>query len=243
MTTPSLVHGGADRSALEHGLQALYERLLSDEDLEATLEHVAALATAALPTCAFADVTLLRDGRPVTKGATDPRAMALDAVQYETAAGPCLDAWQHHRPVHVDSTRTDRRWPKFAAAAFEAGVHSVLALPLAVRGTVIGALNLYSLREHAWSEDDVEIGALFARQAAIALENARTHQAAVDLARQLAEALESRATIEQAKGVVMAQERCSPDEAFERLVTRSQQENRKLRQVAQEVVDEAGRRS
>lgn len=243
MTTTSSRENDIDVGGrpLEESLQTLHEQLLTEGDLEETLEHVAGLATAALSRCDFADITLLQDGRPVTKGATDPRATALDAVQYAGDAGPCISAWHERATVRVDSTGDDDRWPRFAAAAFETGVQSILALPLLVRGAPIGALNLYSTRPRAFTEDDEEIGRLFAHQAAIALENARTHRAAVTLAHQLREALDSRATIEQAKGVLMARHGCSADEAFDRLVGASQRENRKLRLVAHGVVESAQR--
>lgn len=224
---------------LAESLNALYGMLLSDERLDDTLRRVAQLATATLPTCDLADVTLIRDGQPVTKGATDRRSQDLDAVQYTTGDGPCLDAWRHDRVNHIESTRTDRRWPQFARAAVEAGVLSTLAIPLTVRGTVIGALNLYSSREHSFCESDDRIGRLFAGQAAVALENAQTHAAAVTLAQQLHEALESRGPIEQAKGVLIARHDCTPDEAFDLLVQRSQHENRKLRLVADDIVRQA----
>jgi hypothetical protein len=98
--------------------------LLSNENLEDTLRRVAELAAATLPTCDIADITLIRDGRPVTKGATDPRVHDLDAIQYEAGDGPSLDAWRHDRVTHLGSTRTDTRWPQFAAAAVQAGVLS-----------------------------------------------------------------------------------------------------------------------
>jgi GAF domain-containing protein len=220
----------------------LYRLLLADEDLDDTLRRVAHLATATLPTCDLADVTLIRGGKPITRGATDSLAEQLDAVQYSTGLGPCIDAWEHGHVNHVVSTRTDRRWPDYARKAVELGILSTLAIPLIVQGTTIGALNLYSRREQSFSENDDQIGRLFAEQAAIALANARTHAEAVALARQLQEALASRAVIEQAKGVLLGRHRCTPDEAFEVLVQRSQHENRKLRLVAEEVVREAQRR-
>ncbi len=107
---------------------------------------------------------------------------------------------------------------------------------------MIGALNLHSLSEHSFTDADQQIGRLFATQAAIGLQNAQTHEAAVTLAQQLQEALESRATIEQAKGVLIARQHCTSEEAFELLVERSQHENRKLRLVADDVVRAAQQR-
>src|SRR5262249_29249757 len=123
--------------AIAAGMHALHRMLLSDSDLDATLGHVASLAAASLPMCDLADVTLIRDEQPITKGATDERARALDAVQFSTGAGPCLDACRTQQPVHVESTRGETRWPQFAAAAVDAGVLSMMAIPLVVRSAVI----------------------------------------------------------------------------------------------------------
>jgi GAF domain-containing protein len=231
-----------ERDRLAASVAELYRVLLADEDLDDTLRRVAHLAAATLPTCDLADVTLIRDGRPITKGATDSLAEELDAVQYATGRGPCIDAWERGHVNHVGSTRTDVRWPDYAAKAVELGILSTLAIPLVVHGSTIGALNLYSRREQSFSENDDQIGRLFAEQAAIALANARTHADAVALARQLQEALASRGIIEQAKGIVIAREGCSAEAAFEVLVARSQRENRKLRLVAEALVREAQER-
>jgi GAF domain-containing protein len=230
---------GDDPGQLAVSLQTLYAMLLDDEELEDTLRRVAQLAAATLPTCDVADVTLIREGQPMTKGATDERARAVDAAQYASGAGPCLDAWRHGRISHLPSIRTDTRWPQFNQAADAVGILSTLAVPLQVRGEVIGALNLHSFREHSFSDSDDQIAQLFAGQAAVALANAQTHAAAVSLAAQLHDALESRGTIEQAKGILVAQQHCSPDDAFELLVQRSQHENRKLRLVADDIVRDA----
>jgi GAF domain-containing protein len=228
-----------DPEPLLESIRALYAGLLADEDLDDTLRRAAQLAAATLPTCVLADVTLIRDGQPVTKGATDRRAERPDAVQYATGRGPCIDAWQQGRVNHVESTRADIRWPDYARTAVELGILSTLAIPLTVRGEAFGALNLYSHREQVFSENDDQVGRLFAEQAAVGLANAQTHSAAVTLARQLQEALESRGPIQQAKGILIARHHCTPEEAFDMLVEQSRHRNRKLRLVAEELVREA----
>ena len=105
-----------------------------------------------------------------------------------------------------------------------------------------GAMNLYSTRERAFGPGEVELGRLFAAQAAIVLANAQAYWSARAKSEQLEQALESRAEIEQAKGVIMASTRCTPDQAFDLLVRQSQQQNRKLREIAAEVVYNASRR-
>lgn len=223
---------------------ALSRLLLSEERLDTTLRRVADLAVLTITGCDAADVTLIDDGTPRTEAATDPELAVIDAAQYgHPDGGPCLDAYQHRRVNRVDSTRTETRWRPFCAAAAEHGVASILSLPLVVRDESIGALNLYSRQTHGFGDADEPVGALFADQAAFALANAQTHERAVVLAQNLAHALESRAVIDQAKGILMAANAMTADEAFDELRRRSQHENRKLRDLAQQIVDEAPSRT
>jgi AmiR/NasT family two-component response regulator len=102
---------------------------------------------------------------------------------------------------------------------------------LVTRNQVTGALNLYSLTQ-SFDSDDLAVAEAFATQAAVALRNAETYQRTRDLVDRLNEALASRDVIGQAKGILMAQARCDPDEAFDILRAESQRRNVKLRDVA-----------
>jgi hypothetical protein len=118
-----------------------------------------------------------------------------------------------------------------------------LSVPLVVSGDGIGALNLYS-REHAgFSAADVALAATFASYASVALANARVYWRTQRLADQLEEALSTRGVIEQAKGVIIARQGCSADEAFQVLVRMSQRHHRKLHDVAADVVQQAKRQA
>lgn len=128
---------------------------------------------------------------------------------------------------------------RFCRHAAERGFHSSLSLPLTVRGEPLGALNLYLRQAHSFEPPERETALMFAAQAAVALTNAQTYAAGVRLAEQLREALGSRAVIDQAIGAVMAQAHCDADEAFERLRVLSQSTHRKLRVVAESVVEAA----
>lgn len=101
---------------------------------------------------------------------------------------------------------------------------------------LIGALNVYSRRSEAFDEDDIRAGQTFAAYAAVAVANADSFASTAEMAENLRHAMASRATIEQAKGILMARGGVTPEQAFEMLVRASQRENRKLRQVATELV-------
>jgi GAF domain-containing protein len=207
--------------------------------LDDTLQRVADLACRNIGGADVAGVTMLRDGKPTTTVFTDPTSPQIDAAQYETGIGPCLDAFRHQQVFRIESTTEDEQWRSFSEAAAEHGIMSTMSLPLGVRGNGIGALNLYSKQPAAFSEDDEQLGMIFATQASVALANAQLYESAYRMTQQLQEALTSRAVIDQAKGMLMREHGVGAEEAFNMLRTRSQSENRKLRDLAQELVDGA----
>jgi GAF domain-containing protein len=148
-----------------------------------------------------------------------------------------LEAFRSQQLVRVDDLTTDGRWPEFAAAALDRGVRSSLSSPLIVAGEGIGALNVYASGPGHFGEHDEDNASLFAAQAAVALANAQAYWDQASLAENLAKAMESRAVIEQAKGVIMATTGTGADQAFDLLRQQSQAENRKLRELAAEIVD------
>ena len=224
---------------LSEGISELSRLLVNEEALDDTLQRVADLACRNIGGADVAGVTLLRDGQPTTAVFTDPTSPEVDSAQYETGVGPCLDAFRHQQVFRIESTTQDERWGAFSEACVEHGIMSTLSLPLGVRGNGIGALNLYAKQPGAFSEEDEQLGMMFAAQASVALANAQLYDSAYRLTQQLQEALTSRAVIDQAKGILMGKEGVGPDEAFNLLRTASQRENRKLRDIAQDLVDQA----
>jgi GAF domain-containing protein len=225
-----------DEQRLERGIRELAAMLLNETTVEGMLESVTTLATTAIPGCDAASVSLLRRGRLATQAASGDAAADLDRAQYTTRKGPCLDAVHHGEVVGVDSFATDGRWPEVAARAAARGVASSISVPLAVADEVLGSLNLYSQEAGAFTDTHGQ-ACMLGRQASITLANALALQRAELLARQLSQALENRDVIGQAKGIIMAGENVSPDQAFDVLRRASQRANRKLRDVAGDIVD------
>jgi GAF domain-containing protein len=225
--------------AVRRGLAALSQFFISDGTLADTLTRVATLATEAVPGADVAGITMMIEGRPRTGVFTDERSPEIDQAQYDTGIGPCLDAFRDDRVYRVDSTATDERWAAFSKTAYDHGILSTISLPLSVRGEVLGALNLYSTADAGFDESAEELGLLFATQAAVVLTNANAYWDARQLSENLGEAMHSRATIEQAKGILMSSGGRTADEAFQILVRASQRENRKLREIADEIVERA----
>ena len=228
--------------ALNKGLHSLTTFVVGGQTLGETLNGVAELAVQAVPGADVAGLTLVKDGRPTTSIFTDPTSPEIDQAQYDAGAGPCLEAFNLGEVFRVDSTEGDDRWPEFRAACQHHGIKSTLSLPLLVESQAVGALNLYSHVERGFPEGEEDRAMAFARQAAVAVANAQAYWEAKEIADQLHEAMKSRAVIEQAKGMLMAAQGCGPDEAFDLLVRASQRSNRKLRDIAGELVDKAVRR-
>jgi len=116
-----------------------------------------------------------------------------------------------------------------------------MSLPLPVQGTSIGALNIYSRTPDAFDDTSVEIGSTVAGYVAVAVANARDFSQAAAVAEQMRAAMGSRATIEQAKGILVSQRGCTPEDAFDILVRASKNANRKLREIAESLVEKSQR--
>jgi GAF domain-containing protein len=150
-----------------------------------------------------------------------------------------VEAAQTGAVVLVEDMATERRWPDYTPATFRSGVRSSLSVPLPTQDRVTGAINAYSTQPHAFDDHDLPLARAFAGYAGVAIANARLYHATASLARQMEAAMASRAVIEQAKGMIIAHRRCSGDEAFQILARASQRSNRKLRDVAAEIVGSA----
>jgi GAF domain-containing protein len=207
---------------------------LDDGDLAAVLARVADLARRALPGAAGASVTLIEAGRPWTVAFTGQLALDLDESQYED--GPCLEAAQSARAIAIPDLAAETRWPGLTRRALAAGIRSSLSVALPVQDAVIGTLNVYAARPGAFGADAAELAQTFAGYAAVAIANARLYQTTATLAENLRRAMETRAVIEQAKGILIAQQHCTPEYAFELLTRLSQATHRKLRDCAADLV-------
>ncbi|MEU0156341.1 GAF and ANTAR domain-containing protein [Micromonospora fulviviridis] len=215
---------------------------LGEVGLDDVLQRVAELAKRVLPTPVEVSVTLVRNGTGHTAAFTDDLALNLDERQYAQGHGPCLAAATTGDVMSVPDLATEDRWPDWAERSREAGVGSSVSVGLPIQDAVVGALNVYARVPHAFDDDSLAVLKTFAAYAAVALANAQLYDSTATLARQMQEAMASRAVIEQAKGIVMAERRCTPAEAFAVLAKVSQDSNRKVREVAQALVDRAAER-
>jgi len=224
VTTPDI---GAAMAELARTLQ----REHSSEP--GTLQAVTTAAVRAVPGAAQAVISLVIRRKMVqAHAATDPSAGRLDELQTELDDGPSLRAVWEQQTVHIPDMATESRWPRFAAAAIQAGVGAMLCFQLFVEGDNLGALNLYGATAGAFTEESETVGLIFATHAAVALAGAQQEH-------QLSTALASGDIIGQAKGIVMERFHIDADHAFALISRLSQDQNIKLHTIATQLITDA----
>ena len=211
---------------------------LADHSLDSVMERIATLTKTTLGLNGEVSVTLVERGKPSTVAQTGELALELDERQYDRGYGPCLDSIDGGEPLIVSDMQVEPRWPDWAKSAAALGAGSSMSIPVPLQREVSAALNIYSLDRDAFDDAAVELVSTFAAYAGVALANMHLYTAQGQVAEQLQQAMQSRAVIEQAKGILMGQRRCSAQEAFDLLVRLSQDTNRKLRDVAQALVED-----
>ncbi len=169
--------------------------------------------------------------------ASSEQASVLELFQVQNEEGPCLDAFRSGQPVVHGDLSGGSPWPRFAQLAIDAGLPSVHAVPMRVRANVLGTLNLFMAERRTLPDADVTLAQALAHGATLALLQNRAAEDSQRLTAQLQGALNSRVTIEQAKGVLSELGRMDTEEAFRRLRSYARNHNAMLTDVAAGVVN------
>lgn len=238
----------ADEAELYAGLSRVAGLVASAQGVMDLLRDVAEFAAQAIPGVDGAGVALIDPRRGVTSAqtwaATKLIVHDIDTIQYdELHEGPCITCMQSGRPTVSGSLGSDSRWPHFGGRVARMRIHSAMALPLIVGDQVIGAINAYAKARDAFAEHAVRLGCQFAKPAAVSVYNAQVLASAHERSMQLQRALDSRAVIDQAIGIIRSRSGSNAEEAFQRLSRISQAENTKVHTVAERLVEEAVRRA
>jgi GAF domain-containing protein len=169
---------------------------------------------------------------------TTDQTRVLELFELQNSEGPCLDCFTTGQSVvNIDLAEVEARWPRFQAATTAAGFRSVHALPLRLRGQVVGAMNLFCRDQSNLSTDDIAVGQALSDVATIGLLQERTVRHGELVAEQLQGALHSRILIEQAKGVLAERSGIGVDAAFAVLRAYARRNGRHLSAVAAAVID------
>ena len=223
-------------------LRALSRVVLADRTLSDVLDEIVTIAASGIPGAESTSITMLRGEEAFTAAHFGDMALAADEMQYERGYGPCMDAGRGNVVLRVDDMTEETRWPDYSRKVLGVGVRSSLSVPLPYQGSSIGALNNYSTKVGAFATPEaLQAGLEVAEAVAVAVVNADAHARVLDQAHNMRLAMESRAVIEQAKGVLMAQRGIDAQQAFDMLRDASQRYNRKLRDIAAGIVESTQR--
>jgi GAF domain-containing protein len=223
---------------LARALVELADTLVADFDVVELLTRLADRCVEVLGVGAGGLMLAGPDGELRVMASSSEAMRVLELFELQTKEGPCLDCYRSGLPVmQADLSERSGRWPRFAAETLAAGFQSVQALPMRLRGTVIGALNLFHVEPGAMPSADVEAAQALADIATIAILQHRASLEAQVLNQQLQHALNSRIVVEQAKGMVSERSGLNMELAFSALRTYARNHNLRLADVAASVID------
>jgi GAF domain-containing protein len=226
-----------DADVVQLAFDELGRMSFAQHSLESVLQKVTDLAARVLPGEPVTSVTIIGDGRPATPAASHPLARQLDRAQYAQNSGPCLEAASTGQLVEVVDTGADERWGSFPQLAAQRGCRSLLSFPLPPQELIRGGLNVYARTDAPLDERSRELAARFAAYAVVPVSNMYLYETAVERAEHLRAALDSRAVIDQAKGILMERHKWPADRAFSALAQVSMETNRKVRDIAAQLVE------
>ena len=227
-----------NEALLVHTLVELADSLVDDFDVVELLSLLADRCVEVLGVSAAGVMLVAPEGDLRVVASSSEAMRVLELFELQSDEGPCMDCYGSGETVlNEDLTTAHGRWPRFGPVAVEAGFRSAHALPMRVRGSVIGALNLFSSDAGALAEEDLVAGQALAAVATIAILQQRVVSEAKMVNDQLNHALISRVVIEQAKGVLAERAGLSMESAFEAMRQHARSHNLRLADVAGEVID------
>jgi GAF domain-containing protein len=217
-------------------LEQLGRLALREHSMQSLMQAVADLSKKVMPGNPETSVSLLMNDRPSTPVYTGQLAMDCDESQYGRGYGPCLHAASTGELVEIADAQAETRWRDYVQSAIAHGALSSLSVPLPISDGIAGALNIYARTPHAFDQDSRSVATRFAPYAAVAAGNTYAYQDARNMADNLQVALESRAVIDQAKGILMERYKVTADQAFQALARVSMHTNTKVKDVADNLV-------
>ena len=223
---------------LAHALVDLTQAAMTPAPTAEVLSAMAATCQGAFTTAVFVSINVGDPASPNLVATSSKLAQNLDGVQILAGDGPSHECWTARRTVTSNDLHHDERWPRLAHRLGQSPVTSVISAPIELADELVGTLNVYSFSTELVDEAALETVELLTGAVAAVLHEANVKQELRTVAAQLEKALQSRAVIDQAKGILMARHRCDADEAFRLLARASSSANVKLREIAERLVAE-----
>jgi GAF domain-containing protein len=233
----------AQEAAEDRAAAILQNMVLDSDGVQEFLDGLVTVASTAFTGThgeVFCGVTLLRPHSMTTVASSSAQAKVMDEVQYGYDDGPCLRAAREGYTVHIPDFLTETRFPEYREAIASYGVRSALGIPVRLDAGASAGLDFYSTEPNAFTDTSIAVAEGFARDASKSLRLAVRIATLKDTTEHLKTAMESRTTIDLAVGAIMAQNRCSQDEAITILRTASSGRNVKLRVLAANVLASLG---
>lgn len=225
-----------DHTLFLRTLSEFSSRLLGPYDVDTVLRELMERVTDVLDLDG-SGVALARDGHLEFTTAVSNRLAELEKIQIQHQAGPCVGAYQSGEVVAITDLDAERgRWPEYCVAAERLGLASVVGIPMRLSGTAIGALNLYDTRARSWPDEEIAAATVMADMATNYLVNASKLRQKEQLNEQLKGALDSRAIIEQAKGIVANEHDTTVEQAFKLIRKHARNHNVAVGSVADAIV-------
>jgi hypothetical protein len=204
-----------------------------------SLNQLVADAVRQVPACSGAAAAFWRDDEPVALAASHPSLPALIEAEVSSGHGPALEALRTGQPAGCPDTLDEDRWPQYAAAALRHGVRCSLCLAYRSPGAAV-VLSLFSARPRKFGPESVAVAGRLVAFGTALVDIASDYGEARREQLQLRDAAQSRAQVDQAKGVLMHALRCTADEALEQMRQISQARNMRVAEVAARIIDAHG---
>lgn len=214
--------------------------VLTQETAQHAVDLLAQVAQESTPDASGAGVSLIRESQRTSVGATDALVRTADDLQYSLGEGPCLTAWSTRAPVMIDDTTTDERFPRWSAAAAEAGVISCFSVPLLRGRDSLGAMKVYATVPSAFGEMDRTRLTSLSVAASALLGHVQTSESSTRISSELRESLRSRDLVGIAKGMLMQREGLTEAEALRAMTSRARATGVSFRQLTTEIVNGHG---
>ncbi len=200
------------------------------------MHRLVELAARHVPGCSGATAVLWHDDEPAVSSASHPDLSELADVQLASRRGPAIEARTEGRPVSCQDTLSDDRWPEYTSRALSMGVRSSLTL-VHKSGKLGLTMTMYATRPRVLDASRAPVAELLIAFGSAVMRNTSSYDAAQRTARQLSEGADSRAVVDQAKGILMVSLSCGADEALRRMREISQTSQIKVTEVARRIVE------
>ena len=225
-------------AVLARTMVELADNLVDDFDIVELLTTLSNRCVAVLDIAAAGIMLATPEGQLQAMTSSNEAMRVVELFELQSQEGPCLDCFRSREAVvNQDLRSAQHRWPHFAPVAVQAGFLAADAIPMRLRGVVIGALNLFRAETGSLGDDDVTIAQALADIATIAILQNRDTVETQQINAQLTAALSSRIVIEQAKGMIAERQRIPIDQAFDQLRRYARNNNQRLADVARETTN------